>query len=191
MPGHRSVFRALFATLLLTVVSACAGTNAAPGSAAYQPTVYRLAAGDQLSITVFGEENLSREYSVTPQGDLAFPLLGDIPVANQTVGDLQQLLRDRLAEGYLNDPRVTVEVLNYRPFYILGEVNNAGEYPFKNGLTVVQAVAQAGGFTYRADKDTVYILRPGQTAEESYDIDSGRPVYVAPGDTIRVGERYF
>ncbi len=124
-------------------------------------------------------------------GDLAFPLLGDIPVANQTVGDLQQLLRDRLSEGYLNDPRVTVEVLNYRPFYILGEVNNAGEYPFKNGLTVVQAVAQAGGFTYRADKDTVYILRPGQTAEESYDIDSGRPVYVAPGDTIRVGERYF
>ena len=191
MPGHRSVLRALFATFLITIVSACAGTTAAPGTAAYQPTVYRLAAGDQLSITVFGEESLSREYSVTPQGDLAFPLLGDIPVANQTVGELQQLLRDRLSQGYLNDPRVTVEVLNYRPFYILGEVNNAGEYPFKNGLTVVQAVAQAGGFTYRADKNTVYIVRPGQTQEESYDIDSGRPVYVSPGDTIRVGERYF
>ena len=165
MPGHRSVFRALFATLLLTIVSACAGTNAAPGSAAYQPTVYRLAAGDQLSITVFGEENLSREYSVTPQGDLAFPLLGDIPVANQTVGDLQQLLRDRLAEGYLNDPRVTVEVLNYRPFYILGEVNNAGEYPFKNGLTVVQAVAQAPqGVAHRRLGQVEHLGGAGQRA---------------------------
>ena len=191
MPSFQNGLRALVAAVVSTLVSACASTNAPPGTAAYQPTVYRLAAGDRLSITVFGEESLSREYSVTSQGDLGFPLLGDIPVVGQTVGDLQQLLRTRLAEGYLNDPRVTVEVLNYRPFYILGEVNNAGEFAYKDGLTVVQAVAQAGGFTYRANKDTVYIVRPGQAGEESYDIDSGRPVYVSPGDTIRVGERYF
>jgi polysaccharide export outer membrane protein len=191
MLSQQRALRAWLATILLTVTGACASTNAAPGTAAYQPTVYRLAAGDQLSITVFGEEALSREYSVTPQGDLSFPLLGDIPVANTTVSELQDLLRGRLGEGYLNDPRITIEVLNYRPFYILGEVTNSGEYAFKDGLTVIQAVAQAGGFTYRADKSTVYIIRPGQTEEESYDIESGRPVYVSPGDTIRVGERYF
>ena len=153
--------------------------------------VYRLAAGDRLSITVFGEDSLSREFAVTPQGDLAFPLLGDLSVIGLTVGDLQDQLRTGLGEGYLNDPRVTVEVLNYRPFFILGEVSNAGEYPFRDGLTVLQAVAQAGGFSYRADKQTIFLLRQGQTEEEKYDIENGRPVYVSPGDTIRIGERYF
>lgn len=185
------IARFLAALFVCVMIPACAGTNAAPGTAAYQPTVYRLAAGDRLSITVFGEESLSREYAITPQGDLAFPLLGDIPVAEMTVGDLQDVLRASLGEGYVNDPRVTVEVLNYRPFYILGEVNKSGEFPFSDGLTVVQAVALAGGFTYRAERQRVFIVRYGQTGEETYDIEDGRPVYVAPGDTIRVGERYF
>lgn len=176
---------------VVTLVPSCAGTNALPGTAAYQPTVYRLDAGDRISITVFGEESLSREYAITPQGDLAFPLLGDIPVAEMTVSDLQTTLRERLGEGYVNDPRVTVEVLNYRPFYILGEVGKAGEFPFSDGLTVMQAVALAGGFTYRAERKRIFILRDGQTKEEVYDISDGRAVYVAPGDTIRVGERYF
>lgn len=191
MASVKALYRAIAAALMCLAVAACATTNALPGTAAYEPTIYRLAAGDRISITVFGEESLSREYAVTSQGDLAFPLLGDMPVANLTVGQLQDMLRARLSEGYLNDPRVTVEVLNYRPFYILGEVNNAGEYPYSDGLTVIQAVAQAGGFSYRADRDTIYIVRAGQGGEESYDIESGRPVYVAPGDTIRIGERYF
>lgn len=183
--------RVIISTLIILMVPACAGHNASPGSAAYQPTVYRLAAGDRLSITVFGEESLTREYAITPQGDLAFPLLGDIPVAQLTVSELQNVLRSRLGEGYVNDPRVTVEVLNYRPFYILGEVSKPGEFPFSDGLTVTQAVALAGGFTYRAERQKVFIVRFGQSKEESYDIGDGRPVYVAPGDTIRVGERYF
>lgn len=183
--------RGFFAAFLCVLMPACAGSSAAPGSMAYQPTVYRLAAGDRLSITVFGEESLSREFAITPQGDLAFPLLGDLPVVGLTVGDLQEMLRTGLGEGYLNDPRVTVEVLNYRPFFILGEVSNAGEYPFRDGLTVLQAVAQAGGFSYRADRQTIFLLREGQTEEEQYDIENGRPVYVSPGDTIRIGERYF
>lgn len=191
MSRTECITRILAAFFLSIVTVACAGTNAAPGAAAYQPTVYRLAAGDRLSIMVFGEESLSREYAITPQGDLAFPLLGDIPVADMTLGDLQEVLRMRLGEGYVNDPRVTVEVLNYRPFYILGEVNKSGEFPFSDGLTVVQAVALAGGFTYRAERQRVFIVRDGQTAEEIYDIADGRPVFVAPGDTIRVGERYF
>lgn len=191
MPSIHLCRRALAVAFLLVLTSACAGTTAPPGTAAYQPTVYRLAAGDKLSITVFGEESLSREFSVTPQGDLAFPLLGDIPVSNMTVSELQEMLRTRLADGYVNDPRVTVEVLNYRPFYILGEVAKAGEYPFSDGLTAIQAVARAGGYSYRADQSTIYITRAGMQGEERYDLRAGRPVYVSPGDTIRVGERYF
>lgn len=191
MPSIHLCRRALAAAFLLVLTSACAGTTAPPGTAAYQPTVYRLAAGDRLSIRVFGEESLSREFSVTPQGDLAFPLLGDLPVNSLTVSELQEMLRTRLADGYVNDPRVTVEVLNYRPFYILGEVTKAGEYPFSDGLTAIQAVARAGGYSYRADQSTIYITRAGTQGEERYDLRAGRPVYVSPGDTIRVGERYF
>lgn len=191
MPGIHFCGRALAVAFLLVLASACAGTTAPPGTAAYQPTVYRLAAGDKLLITVFGEESLSREFFVTPQGDLAFPLLGDLPVSKLTVSELQEMLRTRLADGYVNDPRVTVEVLNYRPFYILGEVNKAGEYPFSDGLTAIQAVARAGGYSYRADQSTIYITRAGKQTEERYDLRSGRPVYISPGDTIRVGERYF
>lgn len=191
MPRVDHFARVIAACLMMLFISACAGSNAEPGTAAYTPTVYRLAAGDKLSITVFGEESLSREYSITPQGDLAFPLLGDVPVADKTVGELQEVLRGKLAEGYVNDPRVTVEVLNYRPFYVLGEVSKAGEFPFSDGLTVVQAVARAGGFTYRADRSKVFITRMGQSREEVYDLEAGRTVYVAPGDTIRIGERYI
>lgn len=191
MPRVDHFARVIAACLMMLFISACAGSNAEPGTAAYTPTVYRLAAGDKLSITVFGEESLSREYAITPQGDLAFPLLGDVPVADKTVGELQEVLRAKLAEGYVNDPRVTVEVLNYRPFYVLGEVSKAGEFPFSDGLTVVQAVARAGGFTYRADRSKVFITRMGQSREEVYDLEAGRTVYVAPGDTIRIGERYI
>lgn len=191
MPRVDHFARVIAACLMMLFISACAGSNAEPGTAAYTPTVYRLAAGDKLSITVFGEESLSREYSITPQGDLAFPLLGDVPVADKTVGELQEVLRGKLAEGYVNDPRVTVEVLNYRPFYVLGEVSKAGEFPFSDGLTVVQAVARAGGFTYRADRSKVFITRMGQSREEVYNLEAGRTVYVAPGDTIRIGERYI
>lgn len=191
MPRVDHFARVIAACLMMLFISACAGSNAEPGIAAYTPTVYRLAAGDKLSITVFGEESLSREYAITPQGDLAFPLLGDVPVADKTVGELQEVLRGKLAEGYVNDPRVTVEVLNYRPFYVLGEVSKAGEFPFSDGLTVVQAVARAGGFTYRADRSKVFITRMGQSREEVYDLEAGRTVYVAPGDTIRIGERYI
>lgn len=191
MPSGLRKFIGSVVLALSVLTAACAGTNAMPGQAAYQPTVYRLAADDKLKITVFGEEALSREYVISSQGDLSFPLLGDIPAAGLTVSELQASVAHGLSKGYLNDPRVSVEVLNYRPFYILGEVVRAGEFPYSNGLTVPQAVALAGGYTYRADERRVYIRRAGQPTEEVYDLRSGRPVYVAPGDTIRVGERYF
>ena len=180
----------LFAGASLALAS-CAGNLALPGTVSYEQPVYRLASGDRLNITVFGEESLSREYVVSPQGDLSFPLLGDVPIAGKTVAELQTVLAQGLSNGYLNDPRVTAEVLNLRPFYILGEVNKAGEFPYSDNLTVQQAVALAGGFTYRADQRKVYIRRSGQAQEESYDLRAEKPVFVRPGDTLRIGERYF
>lgn len=179
------------AAMLAVLVAACAGQTAPPGTAAYQPMEYRLAAGDRLKVTVFGEDALSRDYVVSSAGDLSFPLLGDVQVAGATVNDLQTRLAAQLSEGYLNDPRVTVEVLNYRPFFILGEVSKPGEFPFSDGLTVVQAVALAGGYTYRADQRRVFVRRAGGGPEESYELTSDRAVFVAPGDTLRIGERYF
>ena len=172
-------------------LAACGTTTPPPGTAAYQQIEYKLAAGDRLRIVVFGEADMSKEYLVSSAGDVAFPLVGNVPVTGKTVDGLQNYLRDTLAGGYLNDPKVTVEVLNYRPFYIIGEVKNAGDFPTEDRLTAIQAIAKAGGYTYRADKREVYIRRAGQGAEETYDMQSGKPVYIGPGDTIRVGERYF
>lgn len=179
-----------FATAAL-LTTGCAGTIPPAGTAAYQPTEYRMAAGDRLRITVFGEEALTREYAVSSAGDLAFPLIGDIPVVGKTVNELQEILIAGLSKGYINDPRVTAEILNYRPFYVLGEVAKSGEFPFSDDLTVQQAVALAGGYTYRADQRRVFIRRRGQAREETYELTTERPVFVSPGDTIRVGERYF
>jgi polysaccharide export outer membrane protein len=150
---------------------------------------YPLAAGDRVRITVFNEPTLTGEYNVTPQGAIAFPLIGTVLVTGRTTEQLSNDIRGRLTPRYFNDPRVSTELLTYRPFYILGEVNKSGEYPFSNGLTVQQAVATAGGFTARANRSKVF-LRRRDTEERTVDLD-GPAVQVLPGDTIRIGERYF
>ena len=178
----------------LMALSGCA--SAAPPSlqasnAALTGDAYALDAGDKLRITVFGEETLTGEYSVTSSGNVAFPLIGSVKASGQTIEAVEETIRTRLAGGYVKDPRVSVEVLNYRPFYILGEVGKPGEYPFVNGMTIEQAVAAAGGFTYRANTKRVFLRRrAGDQAERTVDL-RGKPIPVLPGDTIRVSERYF
>jgi polysaccharide export outer membrane protein len=183
----------LWTTMLAALVLVLGGCASLPPLAETQreAPAYRLGAGDKLRVTVFGEESLSREYTITSAGDISFPLLGDLPAVGLTVAQLGQTLIQKLSAGYVNDPRVSVEVLNYRPFYILGEVSRAGEYPYNAALSALQAVALAGGFTYRAEKKRIFIRRAGETAERTYVISSDNPVWVLPGDTVRVGERYF
>ena len=106
-----------------------------------------------------------------------------------TIPEIQSSIESALKEGYLRDPRVSVEVLNYRPFYILGEVETPGEYPYTNGLSVLNAVATAGGFTYRANNKRVFIKRSDTDDEREYPLTPLTPV--APGDTIRITERFF
>ncbi len=173
------------------LASACTTTTPPLATDGFVAPAYRLAGGDRLKVQVFGEEALSREYIVTSAGDISFPLLGDLVAAGQTPSELQKKISEGLAKGYLNDPRVNVEVLNYRPFYILGEVTRAGEFPYATDMSVLQAVALAGGYTYRADQRRVFIRRSGSDQEFTYDLSSGRTVYIQPGDTIRIGERYF
>lgn len=153
-------------------------------------STYKLGPGDKLRITVFDEETLTGEYQVTDNGSVAFPLIGNVPAAKGSLGALQDAIRTRLAAGYVKDPRVSIEVLTYRPYYILGEVNRPGQVPFVVGLRVDQAIAAAGGFTYRANKRKVFLRRADDDEERTVDLRH-QSVIIMPGDTLRVGERYF
>lgn len=152
-------------------------------------TDYRLAASDKLRITVYNEPTLSGEFAVAPNGTIPVPLIGDVPARGLTAKELAAAITAKLADGFVREPRVSAEVLTFRPFYVLGEVNHAGEYPYTTSMTVLQAIASAQGFTYRADKKKVFLKRAGEAQEVEVPITSTLMIY--PGDTLRVAERFF
>ncbi|WP_426424803.1 polysaccharide biosynthesis/export family protein [Bradyrhizobium genosp. A] len=146
--------------------------------------------GDRIKITVYGEEALTGEYDVNPGGSVSMPLVGTIRAAGRSQVELgREIAASYRRGGFLQDPKVTVAVVQFRPFYVLGEASTPGEYPFRSGLTVHAAVAMAGGFTYRASKSVVLIRHLGDDIWKEYPLSE--PVVIAPGDTIRVPERYF
>ena len=190
----------MFAALFLFGVlglAGCGGGLAAPAVDAGHAQVpgidsvasYRLGAGDKVRVTTFGEPTLTGEFSVGGNGVVSLPLVGDVPAQGATVSEFRDRFVAALQNGYLVDPRVSVEVLTYRPYYVLGEVSKPGEYPYTSSLTVLNAVATAGGFTYRANTGKVFIKHQNETAEREYPLTVGTAVL--PGDTIRIGERYF
>lgn len=151
---------------------------------------YKLGAGDKVKVTVYGQPDLSGEFVVDSSGTVQLPLIGQVRGMGLTVRQFETAITNALkSDDYLKDPRVSVEVSNYRPFYIIGEVNKPGEFPYQNNMTVLSAVALAGGFSFRADDSTVYIRRNGGTTEEKFPADQS--TRVEPGDIIRVGERFF
>lgn len=150
---------------------------------------YRLGAGDRVRVTVFREPSLTGEFQVSSAGMISMPLIGDLRAADLTVADFRRSVELALRGTYLLQPRVSAEVLTYRPFFILGEVGAPGTYPYTADLTVLNAVATAGGFTYRAATDRVYIRRANASVEEVFGLTTRTSV--APGDTIRIGERRF
>ncbi|MEG3174730.1 polysaccharide biosynthesis/export family protein [Sphingomonas sp. RB3P16] len=152
---------------------------------------YRLAPGDKMHIIVFGEETLTGDYVLTSAGNLSFPLVGNIPATDKTVEQLQAALATALADGYVKNPRVSMQVISFRPFYILGEVNKPGEYPVSTGLTLQQAVASAGGYTYRANTRRILVKRATETSEQAIDLRKTPSVVIRAGDTIRIRERHF
>ena len=150
---------------------------------------YRLGSGDKLSVNVFGEADLSGEFLVGDDGRVDLPLIGAMQARGQTVTQFQNAVVARYSGGYLKDPKVSVSVLNYRPFFIQGEVGKGGEYPYKAGLTVQDAVAIAGGYTYRANTGKAFVRRAGQDRE--VEVQTNQRVAINPGDIIRIPERFF
>jgi polysaccharide export outer membrane protein len=155
-----------------------------------QDDSYRMGSGDKLRVVVYGEEDLGGEYLVAGDGSVQLPLLGQMRAAGLTVHEFQNMVGAKfVSEGYLKDPRVSVEVQNYRPFYIIGEVKSPGQYPFVSGMNVLNAVALAGGYTYRADERQLYVRRNG--SQQEIKVPGDQTTRINPGDIIRVDERFF
>ncbi len=177
---------ALLAAVL--VLSACASSRAPTVDPAFE-TPYVLDAGDRLRVVVFGQEGLSNSYAVDGAGKIAMPLIGAVEARGKTTQELGRTITSRLRSGFVREPHVAVEVETYRPFFILGEVNTAGQYPYVNGMTVETAVAIAGGFSPRAwrGQATVGRLVDGQMVHAAVPI----AYPLRPGDTVTIEERWF
>jgi len=172
-------------------LAACAGGSSAPPEppGAVSAGEYRLGAGDDLRVLVFGQETLSGQFKVDGSGQISLPLIGDLRAQSRTARELEQDITTRLSDGYVRDPRVSVQVMTFRPFFILGEVMTPGQYAFVDGMTAVTAVAMAGGFTYRARQDFVLVTR----GSDPQKVERRAPVStpVLPDDVLRVPERFF
>ena len=141
-----------------------------------------------LRVTVFGQGDISGEFEVGSTGDITLPLIGEVPVIDRTLRDVENAVIEKLRPDYLKNPQVSVEVINYRPFYIIGEVQNPGSYQYVGGMRVVNAIAIAGGFTYRASEDQLLISR---ARGEGIQGPATQGTIVFPGDVIEVPERFF
>ena len=189
----RGIFRrgAWLACLLVLGLGGCGGPGSnLPTLPIAGPIDYRLGPGDQVRIITFGEETLTGEFRVNDGGNIALPLIGAVHAAGLTSAGLETAVGGALRRGNLvRDPSVAVEVIAYRPIYVLGEVNKPGQYGYQPGMTVVTAVAVAGGFTYRAVEGYAAVVR---TIEgKAIEAKASRQSFVQPGDAITVFERRF
>jgi polysaccharide export outer membrane protein len=180
----------------LFLVGCSAGSSLGPASEAEQNAIVetakgspRLQAGEKIRVTVYGESSLSGDYQIDPSGYLSLPLAGTVKAAGLTQAELEQELAKKFRSEYLRNPRVTVSIMEFRPFYILGEIEKPGAYPYTSGLNVLSAIAIAGGTTYRGSRSTVLIQHPGESGMREYPLASSVPIL--PGDIIRIPQRYF
>ncbi len=191
--GLSSLPSLLLLLLGMAILSACSNSVPIAGPASGEAVTlkeepYRLGPGDRIRVVVFRHEDLSGEFQLDGTGSFSMPLINAVNANGLTAPELETEIEKRLADGYLVNPQVSIEVLTYRPFYILGEVNRPGEYEYKNGMTVLNAVALAGGFTYRADVDGIMLQRGGANTQPVVVTGDTR---VQPGDIITVPERFF
>jgi polysaccharide export outer membrane protein len=150
---------------------------------------YSLGTGDKIRVNVFGQPDLNGEYVVDGAGFVQLPLVGPIKAAGLTVTDFQKQVIAAFSNGFLVNPNIDVYVIDYRPYYIMGEVNKPGPYAYVTGMNLITAVALAGGYTTRADKSDVYIRRNGSAKE--VELPADETTNVNPGDIVRVAERFF
>jgi polysaccharide export outer membrane protein len=183
-------FRLPLLLIGLALLAGCANNPAVKDG--YHPELvspYHLDAGDRVRVIVFGQTDLSNTYVVDQAGALSMPLIGTMQARGRSTAEIEAAIAERLRKGYVRNPDVSVEIDRYRPFFAMGEVTAAGQYPYVPGMTVQQAVAIAGGFTPRANVYAVQVTRSvdGQIATALLKLDEA----VLPGDTIYVRERHF
>lgn len=177
-----------FVLVCLGFMAAACSSNSgviSPEAAVDPDAEYHLGTGDQLRVTVFGQQALSGEFAVDSAGRITLPLVADLRVLGRTVNEVEAMIFDALSPDYLQNPVVSVEVLTYRDFFIIGEVANPGPYAYVGKMTVITAVAMAGGFTYRAVENEFLISREGRQ------MAVGKATLVLPGDVVEVHERFF
>jgi protein involved in polysaccharide export with SLBB domain len=161
--------------------------GSAPSLSAPAPSAeYTLGSEDKVRLNVFGEEQLSGEFQVDSSGSVSLPLVGEVRAGGLTLRQFEAGVAAKLKQGYLQDPKVSAEVVNFRPIYVIGEVKKPGQYPFVSNMTLQKAVALAEGYTYRANESSAEIVRGGKR----FRVD-GPMTPLMPGDEIRVLERYF
>ena len=189
--GAISAARRAFAASPRPVVYA-----AAPAPVAYAAPVpvrydssYHLDAGDKLRVVVYGQEGLTNTYAIDAGGSITMPLIGSVPARGRTPAGLAAEIAGRLRNGFIRDPSVAVEIEAYRPFFILGEVQAPGQYPYVPNMTAESAIAIAGGYSPRARRDSVTVTHTDASGTGRFVVPPGTPI--SPGDTVLVGERWF
>lgn len=188
--GRRAALAATLGTgaLLVLGLGGCAGADPVE-----EPTpplaAYRIGSGDKVRVTVLELQDMTVETDVADDGTIGLPLVGSLQVAGRTAPEVRAALSERLARDYIKDPKVNVEVTRYRPFYVLGQVNRPGSYPFEPEVDIRKAVAIAGGFNRRADTGAAYLVRDADGRSDRRLVGLGTQVF--PGDVIEVDRRLF
>jgi polysaccharide export outer membrane protein len=178
------------ALLAAAMLAGCSSYRPAP--AAFHEVLdhpYRLGAGDRVRITVFEQEGLTNTYAVDQSGYIAFPLIGAVPARGYTAQQIEGQIAEKLRQGYLRDPDITVEIDRYRPVFVMGEVGAAGQYSYVPGMTVQKAIAAAGGYSARANQSNVDVTRDINGKVMTGRVLTSDPLM--PGDTVYVRERLF
>lgn len=182
----KTPFAYFLALLLFLALAPAHAPRAAEGDGL---SGYRLGTGDLVRVQVFGEDDLSVESRVSDRGTIPYPLLGELKVVGLSIRGVEELIANRLRGDYLVNPRVSVSILEYRQFYVNGQVKSPGGFPYQPGLTVRQAVSLAGGFTERASRNKIFVVRDKDPAGASKKVELNDPV--RPGDTLTVEESFF
>ena len=181
--------------ILLPLAAGCATGVKGPVLSAsefeqrYPASVSVLAPGDRIKVALYGDDAMSGEYDVAADGTVSLPLVGITPAVGLTPEGLRQALESKLSVGLYKNPRISVQVVSLLPVYVLGEVRKPGAFPYVPDMTLSKAAALAEGYTYRADMNVVAIRRARTQSEVLVTSDQSIPL--APGDTVRVLERYF
>jgi len=194
---RRGLFFAIFALAAcdsdstpIVPMAAAGGASPGAGEAGTGRDSNKLGPNDRLRITVFGQPTLTGEYTLDGNGVLAFPLIGNVSANGSTTSELQQKIAAKLQPDYLVNPNVSAEIVNRRPFYVIGEVQKPGNYPYVSDITAVNAIAMAGGFTRRARKNEFYIRRLDKDGK-MVRIEANARTVLQAGDTLEVRERLF